>query len=522
MCSLKAVQAVREPTPGAALRPPARASLASRLVAVLALVFALVLGAGAAVVIHNARQAVSQELRSTANLALQLLEVASAVEALPGAEQRVLWGFRQHIRELERTRHLRIELLGSGGELLAPAPPRRVRPAVSGAPAWFAGLVRPDSMELRRSLQWPGLPAGELVIRPDPADEIAEAWEESWPLLALLATCFAACVAAVFIAVNRSLRPIEAIERALVAIEQGAYDTRVPPLRLPELDRIGAKIDHLAGVLERARADNRALVKRGLAIQEAERRYLAQELHDEMGQSISAIKAVAVSITQRPEGGDSQTRTSAGTIADICSRMHDVVRGLMRRLRPAALDELGLQAALENMVDDWNALHEEVFCSLEARALPPGLPEEVEIGIYRIVQECLTNVARHAGASRVDVSLRAVRGATEQGAGPRVLELVVRDDGVGLPDSPPGQGFGLRGMRERVEALGGHIELGNQGGAFLRVRLPLASEAVAATPPPETAWAPAPLSEAGGRGVRGPAAGLSEVDPAAPGGVSRV
>lgn len=462
-------------SPEAAL-PRGGLTLRTRLGLVLTLVFGVILGVSTAVVIHKARGAVAQEVRSTANLALQLLEMAlgdlegrEAGADAAGAEER----FTRHIAELARTRHLRIELSGADGRVLAPplATPGERDPA---APGWFVRLVQPDALELRRALDLPGLPAGEVVVRADPADEIEEAWQEAWPLLGLLASCLGLSILAVFFAVDRSLRPIEAIERALARIEGGDYATRVPRLGLPELDRIGRKVDHMSRVLEQAREDNRALVKRGLAIQEAERRYLAQELHDEMGQSISAIKAVAVSMGKRLAGVDGDLGASARTIVEASSRMYEAVRGMMRRLRPAALDELGLAPALENMVDDWNAHHEDVFCSLSLVALPRSLPDEVEIGLYRIVQECLTNVARHAAASRVDVRLTLEQ--PPGGGGPQVV-LEVQDDGIGLPEPAPARGFGLRGIRERVESLRGGFELANAGGARLRVTLPACLEA---------------------------------------------
>ncbi|MGH8596305.1 MAG: histidine kinase [Gammaproteobacteria bacterium] len=107
---------------------------------------------------------------------------------------------------------------------------------------------------------------------------------------------------------------------------------------------------------ERARHDaEMSLAHRALAIREEERKHLAHELHDEMGQSISAIKALAVSIAQRDTSVDHRIRQSAATIAEVSTHIYEKVRQLMSQLRPTALDELGLQSALEDMIDDWNS-----------------------------------------------------------------------------------------------------------------------------------------------------------------------
>src|SRR5699024_1951842 len=147
--------------------------------------------------------------------------------------------------------------------------------------------------------------------------------------------------------------------------------------------------------------DNRRLTLRALSIQEEERRYVARELHDELGQSISAIKALAALIRQRTDKTTSSVHESAESIGDIADRTHHVIRSMVRQLRPSTLDELGLVTALQHMVDDWNSRYPDTFCSLQAQSAMPTLSDEVKVNVYRIVQECLTNVAKHAAANIV-------------------------------------------------------------------------------------------------------------------------
>ena len=206
--------------------------------------------------------------------------------------------------------------------------------------------------------------------------------------------------------------------------------------------------------LAEALTENRRLSQRYLQVQEQERRFLARELHDELGQSLNAIKVDAVNIRDAaphlPE-----VRRSAQAIIDVSSKVYAVVRSLLRQLRPVALDELGLASAVQYSVEEWQRRHRGVDCSLSIEGNLDGLSEDINITAYRFVQECLTNVARHAGAKRVSILLR---GSSEQDR-TDTLELIVEDDGRGVDPAVVRTGLGLIGLRERIEALGGTFEI---------------------------------------------------------------
>jgi two-component system sensor histidine kinase UhpB len=312
-----------------------------------------------------------------------------------------------------------------------------------------------------------------IVIEADPADEIDEAWKEARTVLGLLLAFCLLSNGLVYVTLGRSLKPIDAILRALDDIERGDFKSRLPSIGLPELDVISAKFNHMAEVLERSRAQNRLLAQKSLAIQEQERRYLAHELHDELGQSISAIKALAVSIDQRANGAP-EIAQSAQTIAATSQHIYDVVRGMMRRLRPVILDELGLVPALHNIVDEWNDRHQESFCRFDADGDLQRLSDELMITVYRIAQEALTNVAKHAHASEVRITLgRAVRAMSS----PReVIEMKIVDNGMGFDASITQVGLGLLGMRERTESLNGQFEIETARGRGVAITLILPIE----------------------------------------------
>lgn len=429
-------------------------SLRFRLNLLLTVLFVTILVLGTVLVIGNARRAVLEETESTARLALQLLEAAYDATDPAGAAA-LEASLRRQLGELESARHLQVLLIEGGKELeLAGA-----RAAAAAAPPWFVRLVEPDATELRRPFRGHGRADAEIVVRADPGDEIAESWKDARPLLALVLVVSIIANGLLYFVIGRWLKPVERIVAAMDGIEQGDYRARLPAFELPELATVAGKFNRMAEVLERSREENRHLAQQSIAIQEAERRALAHELHDELGQSIAAINAVAASI----EGG--AARAGAATIAEIGAKMHAVVRGMLRRLRPVLLDEFGLTRALEDLVDGWNERHADAFCRLAVRGSCDDLRDDTGISLYRIVQECLTNVSKHSAATEVAVELeRTARGATR---------LAIADNGRGFAAAGTRPGLGLLGMRERAEALGGTFKVEAAEGSGVRVTIEL-------------------------------------------------
>lgn len=205
--------------------------------------------------------------------------------------------------------------------------------------------------------------------------------------------------------------------------------------------------------------ENRKLANAAVRAQEDERRHLARELHDELGQYINAIKVDAVWLrglgVRAPK-----VREAATSIVAMIDHLEGVVRDLVRRLRPPGLDELGLAAALEHCIDEWRRRLPDVAFDVAVDDAISGLDEATSITLYRIAQEGLTNLARHARATRVAIELG--RRQCTPGAPPEIV-LTMRDDGVGAVAGAAVAGLGLIGMRERVEALAGRFEVLRSG-----------------------------------------------------------
>ena len=206
--------------------------------------------------------------------------------------------------------------------------------------------------------------------------------------------------------------------------------------------------------LATALADNRRLAQQYVELQEAERKTLARELHDELGQYLNVIKLDAVGIRDDAQTSQPATHRRASTIVENCNHIHGALATLIRELRPTGLDELGLAAALEHCVETWRPRLPGVSLRLSVAGDLGALPESITVTLYRLVQEALTNVAKHAAASHVTVRLERVGAA---GTDDDRINVAVVDDGIGTAPRVPTRGLGLIGMRERVMALQGKL-----------------------------------------------------------------
>jgi two-component system sensor histidine kinase UhpB len=325
---------------------------------------------------------------------------------------------------------------------------------IAETPNWFAWSVTPEPISAEKRVERADGNHIRIMIEATPQDEIAEAWSEARGFLLLMAALAAGICALVHITLGRAFASVGAILQGLGDMERGDYGRRLPHFSLPEFARIARALNHTAQTLAKARDENRALVQQSLVIQEEERHYLAQELHDELGQSLSAIKIMAAALRKPTEvGADAE---AAGAIMEICDRLFGVVRAMMRRLRPTMLDELGLTASLEDLIENWRGRNPGVRLDFICESGVEECAGGAKIHLFRIVQEALTNVIKHADARNVGIHLRL--GETD-GKGNGWIDVTVSDDGKGFEPSRPSTGLGLSGMRERVASLGGSFSL---------------------------------------------------------------
>lgn len=414
-------------------------------------------------IISNARRTVQHEVESTADLALKLIHIAISSNRSEQNEDEHLT-LLNNLSKLDQTRHLYIDIQTADG-LLTTNKGFDVL-ANTDAPDWFVKLVQPPPTEIRQWFYNPLVNPTGVIIRADPSDEIDETWNEVASILIFLFLFIILANILLYIAIGKYLSPIDRILEGLSDIEKGDYALKLPHFRLPELERISQQFNHMAEVLLDSKEKNKSLTQKSLQIQEEERRHLAQELHDELGQTIAAIKAVAAAISNNKQPDKEQVDASVKTIIQYSDHIYKVAKNMMQRLRPSVLDELGLVKALQNMIDDWNERQDDIFCHFTFSDIPSDLSEPLKINLFRIIQESLTNVLKHSSANKVSISMKK-----EMSQGVCNINLLIEDDGIGLDSGKTVMGLGLPGMKERVEMNQGKIEIKNKQDRGLRIEV---------------------------------------------------
>ncbi|WP_305908602.1 sensor histidine kinase [Methylomarinum sp. Ch1-1] len=340
-----------------------------------------------------------------------------------------------------------------------------------GFKTFYRHIFNPD-FKVTRSIALNDRVYGYLTVTPNTESNIARAWDDIVSLGGLSAlTVLAVCIL-VSLTIRRALRPAGIIVDGLDRIGQGDLVYRLPSFDLLEWQHTATAINRLTASQQQLLSERQKLAVKLMKLQEEERRALARELHDEFGQCLAAINAVTASITQTAETQCPALVEESRQIGRISQHMMDHVRGLLGRLRPVELDELGLVPSLNRLVADWNTLSGErqVRFRLEVTGDASTLTDALSVTLFRIAQECMTNIVKHAAATNASVTL-VIGGAS--------VRLTVKDDGNActLPFSD-GPGIGLLGIRERVDALRGRLTLAiaEPRGLIVTTMLPVHAE----------------------------------------------
>ncbi len=450
-------------------------SLRLRLMVIPAVIVALAIVGVMAGLTRQARERVAAERNSAADLAGQL--IGAAIATLPATADPGP-ALAERIGGLPELRHVRLFVLPRQEAALDRFRAEPTGPAA--VPGWFAALSRPAAWEKWWPVVEDGRTLAHVAVIGDPDDELAELWDEMVALAGVMAGLLVLFVALVAWSVGRASRPVAMISAGLARLEQGDYDAVLPPCAIAEIDPVRHAVNRLATTLRRMSDDNRRLIKTLITLQEAERKLLAHELHDELGPTLFAVRAQAAMIA-RPGGGVSP-EAGARTILGLADEVQALNRRILDRLRPLSLHEFGLTAAIGQLVEDWRGRLPDTRWEVGSRGSEPSPDDEAALALYRVVQECLTNAGRHSGATAVTVELAFGDwddldvGDLEWNGGPEdaVAYVAVRDDGIGI-GAAPCHGFGLLGIRERVRCLGGtaRVMTPSGGGTVVEALLPL-------------------------------------------------
>jgi len=311
----------------------------------------------------------------------------------------------------------------------------------------------------------------ELQVWADSATLIERAWQQIAGLLQLSASSIIAAGIMIFFSVNRIFAPARTIAANL---EQWQYQEitkhRLPAFKQTEWQIIAGAFNRFAESQQQLQQQRQRLIGQLMCVQEQERTSLARELHDEFGQCLTAINAVALALKQLPADKHAQVGIQAEQINRYSNRLMASLRETLRRLRPLELEQLGLAGNLRSMIGEWkpiSATQTEYTLKIQGDCKP--ISNEVAVALLRAAQECLTNIVKHADAKHVEVELDA--GITQ-------VKLRIQDDGVAakLP-LPNSNGIGLIGIKERVRTLQGQIalSLAQPHGLIVEIRLPVSA-----------------------------------------------
>jgi two-component system sensor histidine kinase UhpB len=350
-------------------------------------------------------------------------------------------------------------LVGPGGDVIFAS---RAAPAL-GAPDWFRDLLGDTAPDAHMPAPAPA--RGTIVLRLMSGNDVGALWREFVYLAGVLAVSWLLGSIAVWLAVGRALKPLASFSDAFVRIGAGDYDASVPERGPVELVRLGHGVNDMARGLMAMRRRNQALEEQLRTLQDEERADLARDLHDEIGPHLFAVNVDAA--TARRMIGAGEIEPALDRVAAIqqgVAHMQALVRDILGRLRPTELIDLGLAAAVDELVAFWRGRHPSITFEVDLlpeEAIVPRLRETV----YRVIQEGLNNAIRPGRPARVGLSVTLDE--------PAWMSVRISDDGA-PPDRPEGVGYGLIGMRERVEAAGGVLTIlrGRNGGWTVLARFP--------------------------------------------------
>jgi two-component system sensor histidine kinase UhpB len=388
--------------------------------------------------------------------------------------------------QLRYVRHARILTTDAHGELvqIAPSPSGGIDTARE-APRWFTRLVAPAVGAREVRVLGGSKVLGSIIIVGEPGHELGEVWEEVSRRAVIWLGITVLMLALLYVVLGRLLNPLIGLAGGMHELEDGHYGTRLTPPSVRELAVIAERFNTLAEALEKSHAENSRLYQHLIALQEDERRQVANELHDEAGPCLFGITANASSVARladkvsEPCKGEIKSRV--GELLAISERLKTINRDLLTRLRPVELGRISLTELIDSLIAGFERRHPEASISFATGEVARSYGELVDLTIFRCVQEALTNALRHGSATHVTIELREEpeHAASGNGAKPlRKLRLIVHDNGEGIAPGTP-IGLGLTAMRERVNTIEGTsgIESSPQGGTTVRVDIPLRSTA---------------------------------------------
>jgi two-component system sensor histidine kinase UhpB len=429
-----------------------------RLILLVTVVLALSLALGGTLAWLNAKRSVRTEMNSALTVARQT--VASEIAGAQGSSD---WArdLDRLVASFDGNRHLRVSL---SDDAVVARPPVEA-PPVGAVPAWFEAAIGVMPVTIRIPVIIGGQTRGSVMVETVPHNEVLEVWDELSESVLVLALFSGATILLIYLFVGQALRPLGRLNAALGAIGRGDYDTRIEGRLPPELSRLRDSFNRMSGELRAMAEQNRRLTGELLTLQEQERGDIARDLHDEIGPFLFGISVDAANISRAlAHDRGAEIYDHLRSITDAVGELQRQVRDMLGRLRPIGLEEFGLAAAIGNLVEFWRRRNPDIHYAVAVGRGVEDLGETIDLVVYRIVQEGLSNSIRHGRPTRVSVTITHQGGS---GADAAIL-VEVGDDGGGIDDTAA-FGYGLLGMSERVKAVGGRLAIDSKKGRGLTI-----------------------------------------------------
>jgi len=341
----------------------------------------------------------------------------------------------------------------------------RIRLEHSPAPQWFVALLRIPEIGAAYPVTIDGKHVGDIVFAPDLTADIFEKWVGFLAIVFSGSALMLMAALSAYFTTGSAIRPLAQLRRGLALLRAGDYDTVIPLAGPPEIRKSCEAANQLAATLKRLSLDNRSLLRKLVSVQDDERHELAQELHDELGPLLFAIRANATALSESSPG-HAEPHSPVRGMLQAAEALQQANRRILEGLSPLYVEDLELGESLATLLQNARAQAPQLKLTATVDPQLNSIEGVLSQTIYRVIQEGVTNVLRHAKANRADV-----RAAVDNGE----VAIDISDDGVGFP-SDNLFGRGLTGMRERVRALGGTFALLREGDrTVVRCCLPLES-----------------------------------------------
>jgi len=430
---------------------------------------------GGGLTILHARKATHIEINAAMELAEALVRDAITFVQHSNSPDRALASIPDQVSSV---RHVRISVISEPYGSPLPLDGRRKslqdREARAPAPEWFVELIAPPLEHREVPVIVDGKRLGSIIIESAPGDETAEVWENATSLgeLALLSGVISLTV--LYTLFGRVLAPLRSFAEGLRDLSLSDYNVRLPKPKAYELWIIVQRFNALASALEAMTAKNRRLSMRLITVQDDERRQTAIDLHDEVGPYLFGLRANANSIANNAKNTVAEIR--AREMLVMIDALQSINRSVLNRLRPMALGQVPLDELLSSLVKERSRQTPDISIGYSANNLRGSYGEAIDVTLYRCIQESLTNVVRHAKARHAKIALVHEYDGRTDGREDARLILTVVDDGCGIRSYT--SGLGIRGMQERVEALGGsfHLDAPAGYGTTVRIEIPVSTE----------------------------------------------